>query len=91
MADTEICAERSKKKKNRGCFIGCCCSESNDDISEANISSIMTMVDVIDTLSLEVPQNTKSKSTPCVYSRFSTCPVFFLSNTNGTSPLNALQ
>lgn len=67
MSDVEICVKWSKKKKkNRGCFIGCCCSESNDDISEADVSSIMAMVDVIDTsidLSLEVPQILNQ--TPC--------------------------
>lgn len=49
MTGVGICVEWSKKKKNRGCFMGCCCSESNDDISEADILSVMTMVDVIDT------------------------------------------
>jgi len=49
MADLEFCVEWSKKSNDCGCFMGCCCSESNDDISEADISSIMAMVDVIDT------------------------------------------
>jgi hypothetical protein len=89
-----IDVEELKKQKNRGCFMGSYCSKSNDDISEADISSIIAMVDVIDTsidFILQVPQNPKANSIYLNYSRFSTCLVFCLSNTNGTSPLNALQ